>query len=225
VLIGASGNDKFVWKPGHGKDTVEGGAGSDTLVLHGSDADENIDISANGARVRFFRDVDAVTIDLDAVETIEFGARSGSDTVVVNDLTGTDLQEVDVDLASGTGGGDAQPDSVIVEGTGGPDVVEAQGDASLVSVLGLSAQVNITGGESGLDALTIDGLAGDDAVTASALAASGLALTVDGGQDDDVLSGGAGNDVLLGGDGDDVLIGGPGFDILDGGRGDNILIQ
>jgi Ca2+-binding RTX toxin-like protein len=224
VLIGGSGDDEFVWNPGDGRDTIEGRAGSDTLVFHGSDVGESFDLSANGTRVRLSRDVGAITADLAGVETIELVGGAGNDTVVVNDLTGTDLQEVGVDLGV-TSGGDAQPDSVIVHGTDGPDVVQIQGDASLVSVIGLSAQVDITGGEMDLDTLTIDAEAGDDAVTASSLAASGLALTIDGGPGNDVLGGGAGDDVLLGGEGDDVLIGGPGFDRLDGGPGNNILIQ
>ena len=45
------GNDTFVWNPGDGSDVVEGGAGTDTLVFNGSNANENIDISANGGRV------------------------------------------------------------------------------------------------------------------------------------------------------------------------------
>ena len=75
------------------------------------------------------------------------------------------------------------------------------------------------------DRLTINVLAGDDVVDATALAAAAIQLTADGGNDDDVLIGGDGNDVLLGGPGDDVLIGGPGADVIDGGAGDNVVIQ
>ena len=84
------------------------------------------------------------------------------------------------------------------------------GDASGTSVLGLAAQVNITGAEAANDRLTINALAGDDVVEASGLAAGAIQLTADGGDGDDVLIGGDGNDSLLGGAGDDVLIGGPG---------------
>ena len=51
-----------------------------------------------------------------------------------------------------------------------------------------------------------------------------LALTLEGGDNEDILLGGDGDDVLIGGDGDDVLIGNGGADTLDGGIGDNILI-
>jgi Ca2+-binding RTX toxin-like protein len=92
-------------------------------------------------------------------------------------------------------------------------------------VLGLAAQVNITGGETANDRLTINALAGDDVVEASGLVATAIALTADGGFGDDVLIGGDGNDTLLGGEDDDVLIGGLGLDILDGGPGGNVVIQ
>ena len=62
-------------------------------------------------------------MDLDDVESIDFRALGGADNVVVNDLSGTDLTEVNTDLAAvGGGAGDAQPDNVIVHGTNGDDV-------------------------------------------------------------------------------------------------------
>jgi Ca2+-binding RTX toxin-like protein len=104
-------------------------------------------------------------------------------------------------------------------------VVVVAGDASGTSVLGLAAQVNITGAESANDRLTVKALAGDDVVEASGLAAAAIQLTADGGDGDDVLIGSAGADTLTGGAGDDVLIGGLGQDVLDGGPGSNIVIQ
>jgi Ca2+-binding RTX toxin-like protein len=94
-----------------------------------------------------------------------------------------------------------------------------------VAVLGLAAQVNITGSEAANDRLTINALSGDDVVEASGLAAGAIQLTADGGFGDDILVGSDGADVLLGGDGDDVLIGGLGIDVLDGGAGSNVFIQ
>ncbi len=226
ALMGA-GDDTFVWNPGDDNDTLEGQAGGDTMLFNGANAAENIDISANGGRVLFFRNVANVLMDLNDVETIDFNALGGADSIVVNDLSGTDVVEVDTDLAGVLGGtaGDAQPDSVIVQGTNGDDVALAGGDASGVSVFGLAAQVNITGAEAANDRLTVNALAGDDVVEASGLAAGSIQLTADGGDGDDVLIGGAGDDVLLGGPGDDVLIGGPGNDVIDGGDGDDIEIQ
>jgi Ca2+-binding RTX toxin-like protein len=224
AFLGA-GNDVFQWDPGDGSDVVEGQDGSDTMLFNGSGASESIDIAANGGRVLFFRNVANVTMDLDDVETIDFRALGGADTTVVNDLSGTDVTEVRPALAGTGGGGDLQPDNVVVHGTNGDDVALVTGDAAGVSVLGLAARVTIAGAESANDRLTVNMLAGDDVVDASGLAAAAIQLTADGGGDDDVLIGGDGNDVLRGGPGDDVLIGGPGTDVIDGGDGDDIEIQ
>src|SRR6516164_2953796 len=59
-----AGDDTFVWNPGDGRDVAEGQDGTDTLVFNGAHINEKIDISANGGRVRFFRDVASVTMDL-----------------------------------------------------------------------------------------------------------------------------------------------------------------
>jgi Ca2+-binding RTX toxin-like protein len=226
AFLGA-GDDTFVWNPGDGSDVVEGQGGHDTLQFNGSNANENIDLSANGSRLRLFRDVGNVTMDVSGVEQVNVVALVGADTITVNDLSGTGVTDVNIDLAAipGTVTGDGQADTVIVNGTSGDDAIAVAGDATGASVLGLAARVNITGAEAANDRLVINALAGDDVVDASGLAAGAMQLTEDGGDGADVLIGGAGNDTLLGGAGDDVLIGGPGQDILDGGPGANILIQ
>jgi Ca2+-binding RTX toxin-like protein len=218
-----AGDDTFVWNPGDDNDTLEGQAGFDTMLFNGANVAENIDIAANGGRVRFFRNVASVTMDLDDVEGIDFNALGGADVVVVNDMSGTDLVEANLNLTEAANVAGA--DTVIVQGTNGDDVALIFGDAAGTSVLGLAAQVNITGADAANDRLTVNALAGDDVVEASALAAGAIQLTADGGAGSDVLIGGAGADVLAGGDGDDVLIGGPGIDVLDGGPGDNVVIQ
>jgi Ca2+-binding RTX toxin-like protein len=85
--------------------------------------------------------------------------------------------------------------------------------------------VSVSGAIAGSDRVTVNALAGGDVVDASGLTASAALLTIDGGNDDDVLIGGEGNDVLLGGEGDDVIIGGPGNDTIDGGLGDDVVLD
>ena len=94
ALMGA-GDDMFQWNPGDGNDTIEGQDGTDTMLFFGANVAENIDISANGGRVRFFRDVANVTMDLNDVEQIDFRALGGADNIVVGDLSGTDVKQVD----------------------------------------------------------------------------------------------------------------------------------
>ena len=60
-------------------------------------------MSANGGRVRFFRNVANITMDLNDVEAIDLNALGGADTVTVNDMSGTDLTAVNADLAAAIG--------------------------------------------------------------------------------------------------------------------------
>jgi Ca2+-binding RTX toxin-like protein len=223
AFLGA-GDDSFVWAPGDGSDAVEGQTGFDTLVFNGANVNERIDISANGGRVRFSRDVATVTMDLNAVEGIQLNALGGADTITVNDLTGTNLSQIAIDLGlpSGTGLGDGQADTIIVNATNGADVISVTTNNGVVRVTGLATALTISGFEAS-DRIVINGLGGDDAIDASGL--TGMLFTANGGDGDDVLIGSAGDDTLTGGAGDDVLIGGAGQDILDGGPGDNVIIQ
>jgi Ca2+-binding RTX toxin-like protein len=205
---------------------VEGQAGADTMQFNGANIAEKMDLSANGTRLRFTRDVANIVMDINGVEVINVTERGGADTTTINDLTGTGVALVQLDLAStpGSGTGDGAVDTVIVQATNAADVVTISGGPGSVAVDGLATRVVVFGSEA-TDSLVVNGLDGDDALTASGLAAGGVSLTLDGGDGDDVLVGSAGNDVELGGAGDDVLLGGPGQDILDGGTGNNIVIQ
>jgi len=226
ALMGA-GDDTFVWDPGDGSDVVEGQDGRDTMRFNGAAAAEHFDLSANGRRLRFFRDVGNITMDTAGVETVDVNALGGADTVTVHDLAGTDVTHVDANLGSTIGGtaGDGSADSVIVNGTAGADAISVRGGSGAARVSGLFTTVDVTGAEPAGDTLAIQGQDGNDVVNAAALDADAIGLAIDGGAGDDVLIGGSGNDTLTGGLGDDVLRGGPGLDTLDGGPGNNVLIQ
>jgi Ca2+-binding RTX toxin-like protein len=224
ALLGA-GDDTFQWDPGDGSDTVEGQDGTDAMTFNGSNINERMEASANGGRVRFTRDVAAIVMDLNDVETIVAKTLGGVDTVTVNDLSGTDVTNVVSDLAANGGGDDGAADNVIVNATNGDDVATITGNGPTAQVDGIAARVSLSGAVAGSDRLTVNGLQGDDVLDASGLAANSVLLTLDGGDDDDILIGGAGNDTLLGAAGDDVLLGGLGADILDGGPGDNVILQ
>jgi Ca2+-binding RTX toxin-like protein len=220
ALLGP-GDDTFVWNPGDGSDVVEGQAGTDTMVFNGANIAEHVDLSANGSRLRLFRDVATITMDTDGVERVNLNAFGGADTIAVGDLSGTAVTTVNLDL----GASDGAADSVIVDGTAAADGIAVAGTNGRAEVSGLAATVRITSSEIALDALTIAARAGDDTVDASAFDANTAKLKLDGGEGNDVLTGGSGDDVILGGPGDDVLKGGPGLDTLDGGPGNNVLIQ
>ncbi len=226
VAFMGDGNDVFVWNPGDDDDTVDGQDGFDTLLFNGAIISEKIEISANGSHARFSRDIANVTMDLTDVEAIQFNAFGGEDNIEVNDLSGTDVTEVRVNLAATIDGtsGDGKVDTITINATDGDDVIgvtkEANGD---VRVLGLASEVVISNFDAN-DRIVIRGLGGDDVIEASGLGTA-MALTADGGEGDDILVGSDGADVLSGGAGDDVLLGGAGLDVLDGGPGDNTVIQ
>jgi Ca2+-binding RTX toxin-like protein len=188
VLIGGAGDDTFVWNPGDGSDTIEGQAGNDTMLFNGANVAENVNLSANGSRLRFTRDVANITMDVNGVENVDFNALGGADTVTVGDLTGTGVTQVNLNLGASGGGGDGEADTVVVNGTNGNDNITVSGQGTSVSVDGLPATVNVTNAEGANDTLVVNALGGDDSVTADALPASAINLTVDGG---------AGNDKLL----------------------------
>src|SRR6266849_5786043 len=221
ALLG-NGNDTIVWNPGDGSDIVEGQAGTDTLVFNGANINENMDISANGQRVRLFRDVANITMDLDGVEHIQVNALGGADTITVNDLTGTDVTRVALDLSApaGSGQGDGQPDTVIVNGTAGDDQINIASSGASVVVNGLAAQVTIAGAEGGKDSLVINALAGNDIINASALNAGQINLTINGGAGNDTITGSRGNDLVIGSTGNDVALLGAGDDTFVWNPGD-----
>lgn len=218
-----TGDDTFQWDPGDGSDVVEGQGGFDTMLFNGSNAAEIYDISANGNRIRFARNIGNIVMDV-KVESIDLNTFGGADSVVVHNLKGTGLMELNTNLAIFGGGGDAQPDTVFVEGTTGNDTIDISGNATAVTVSGLATPVTISGAEVANDRLTILALGGNDVVDAQGMHADAIPVTLDGGPGHDTIFGGDGDDMILGGEGNDALNGGPGNDILDGGPGDDVEI-
>jgi Ca2+-binding RTX toxin-like protein len=224
ALLGA-GDDTFVWDPGDGSDKIEGQDGTDTMRFNGANVPERVALSANGNRLTFLRDPGRVTMDTAGVERVDFNALGGADVVFVGDLTGTGVTDVNVDLAGTLGGatGDGQADSVTVDGTNGNDTINVSGDASGVAVSGLAARVAIEHQEPN-DALAFNGFSGNDAISAAALAAQAITLTLDGGTGDDTIAGGKGIETLLGGDGNDSIDGNGGNDLALLGAGDDTFV-
>jgi Ca2+-binding RTX toxin-like protein len=230
ISMGA-GDDTFRWNPGNGSDVVEGGAGRDTLMFNGSDLPEIFGISANGDRVRLSRDLGNVTMDVKDVETIDVNALGGADKVVVNDLSGTDVEEIDLSLAAISGGnaGDGQLDSVIVNGGAAGERIPVQGTAGGILVNGGFAQGGslqyfmIIRAVEPADSLQINGNGGDDTIDASTLQTP-VTFRAEGRAGNDILLGSPGDDVLVGGDGNDAIDGNGGSDFAFLGAGDDSFI-
>jgi len=221
AFLGA-GDDSFTWDPGDGSDVVEGQAGSDVLLFNGAGVNERFDISANGPRVRFFRDVANITMDLDDVERISTQALGGADSAVVNDMSGTDLKNAEFDLEAAIGGnaGDGQPDSVTVRGSNANDAIGIAANAGAVDVTGLATAVKIEHSEAANDSLVVEALAGNDTINGG----DGADILL-GGSENDAIDGNRGNDVAFLGANDDSFTWDPGdgSDVVEGQDGVDTL--
>ena len=210
------GNDTFRWKAGDGNDVIEGQDGTDTLKFEATDANENLQISANAGRASVFRDVDNVVLDVNGVEQIDLLTRGGTDNVFVGDLTGTGITRVAIDLAT-----DGVADRVTATGSQVGDSIVVTGSAGAATVTGPQGQVVVTNADAGVDRLVVDGLAGNDLIDATALLANGMTFELRGGLGDDELRGSQGNDLVIGGDGADVARMGAGDDVFVWNPGDD----
>jgi Ca2+-binding RTX toxin-like protein len=174
------GADTFRWDNGEGSDVIEGQHGTDTMLFNGAAVAENVTMSANGGRLTFFRVQGNVTMDTNDVEIVDDNAIGGADTVTVNDLTGTDVTQTNIDLAGAFGGttGDNANDTVVVNGTNGDDNIAINGNGSGADVTGLATAVSVKHAEP-TDTLSVNTLAGADNVTTNGVAGV-LQVLVDG---------------------------------------------
>lgn len=227
------GNDVFVCSNGDGLDTVNGDGGTDTYQYAAAAGLGAIVIGPDSGRVVVDRQTEGGKASIDDVERIVLGGLIGFDAVKIEDLTGTDVKLVSIDLGS-TGGtaGDGQTDSVQLFGSGGNEIVTLAVAAGVISVKGLAAQVTIAHAES-LDGLSIDSGGGNDSVNAATVPLTAGQIYLTGGDGNDKLTGHAGfnaisgdggNDTLAGGAGNDSLLGGDGNDKIDGGLGNDGLL-
>jgi Ca2+-binding RTX toxin-like protein len=208
-VVADAGNDQVRVENVMLPTTVEGGDGSDTMVFTGSGAPEQVRLSADGPRAKL---TGATAIDIGAVERVDGVPLGGDDTVTLDDLTGTAVQDLRADLAAVRGGSapDAGADQVIINGGPKSDTANVLGGgAGSTFVLGLPAAVTIQRGDPARDRLTVDTLDGDDRIDASSLDTAPKLIA----------GGGAGNDTLFGSNAPDELEAGDGADFVDAGRG------
>ena len=106
---------------------------------------------------------------------------AAADSVTVNDLTGTDVTQTNLDLASALGGtaADGAVDNVVVNGTNGDDTIDIDGNGSGADVTGLATAVSVKHADPTPDRLSVHTLAGTDNVTANGVAGL-LQVLVDG---------------------------------------------
>jgi Ca2+-binding RTX toxin-like protein len=146
AFLGA-GNDTFVWNPGDGNDTVDGGNGFDTLDFRGANIAETIDISANHnpdgsvSGAQFIRPNPPGTIDLTDVERIQFEAQGvNADTITINDLTGTGVKQVAIDVGAGA-------DNITIKDVTGTDLKQVTIDLGKDDQAADTVNINSTNGD------------------------------------------------------------------------------
>lgn len=153
-LLGA-GDDVFRWDQGDGSDIVEGGSGFDEMLFNGFGAAEQFTLSANGERSSFTRVQGNIVMDMDNVEKVTVNALGGADTFTINDPSGTDITDIDINLGVG-GAGDGAIDTLFFNG--GNDFTVVDSGSGNLTILGLfDADVHITGFEAVNDLLVING--------------------------------------------------------------------
>lgn len=181
-ILGA-GNDVARWVPGEGNDNIDGGTGHDTLVFEGANANEKIAVSADGPHAILTRDVANIRMDMTDVDALDLVTFGGTDAVTLGDLSGTDLDQADIDLGAARGGAsDGVLDTITVKGTNKADHVHVTAVGSAVDVHGLHTGVQVTGAGT-RDQLQLNTGASNDKVSvndaARALITVGVALGAD----------------------------------------------
>ncbi|MDJ0688992.1 MAG: calcium-binding protein [Xenococcaceae cyanobacterium MO_188.B32] len=149
LKIGGDGDDRLIWNNGDGSDTMKGDDGFDVVEVNGAVEDgDDFELRANGERVEFERlNLGNFVLDVDNVEQFEINGLGGDDTLTVQDLTGTDVQQVIFNGGDGDDSLDASLTNVSVTADGG------DGDDTLIggnaddTLIGGNGNNTYTGGE------------------------------------------------------------------------------
>lgn len=96
TMIGGEGHDTLEWDNGDGSDLMSGGEGIDLIEVEGSltDGDEFV-LSQDGTTAIFDRvNLGQFTLTVDTSEEFEVSGEGGNDTLVVEDISATDVELV-----------------------------------------------------------------------------------------------------------------------------------
>ncbi len=248
-LAGGAGNDTILLddlsaRPIFGfgglGDTIDGGAGQDTLQVTSRFGASAIEFSASDNHVQATFD-GAPAADIVGIETINVAAGMAN-TVLIDDLSATDVQTVNVALPTGQFGlPDHAPQTVMVSGSSAGDTVtvtvggssgNAPGPLTFAATIhGVTETINVKNWDL-TDTVGFQGGDGNDTLTGPSFGSVALL----GGGGNDVISGGrlvdggVGDDTLSamvtgtisGGDGNDVIQGDD-LQLIDGGAGNDLI--
>lgn len=234
----ASGRD---WDSGTDGEQTVPADGTFTVVVNGGDGNDSVTVLAKNTEVA------SVVLNGGNDDDVLTGADSDD---ILNGDGGNDrlVGAKGTDLMNGGAGNDTMvwnngDGSDRINGDAGNDGTEVNGNATLGDAFTLEPEpggvkfkrTNLV--QFTLDTATerfeVNGLGGDDSLSASAGVGALTLLSVDGGAGVDTINGsdgadlilgGEGNDVLSGGGGDDRIVGDRGADVMNGGAGDDTLV-
>ena len=243
LVNGEDGNDTFHYRIGDGIDTMEGGAGIDTVnITDAAGIDSTLDVLYDGGLTTVEDgatfNIEVVHADLgDGVNTLSYAGSGAGVTVFLADgdapaviasgfdslrhvvnVTGTDTDDIlsgnsDVNTLIGLGGNDLFVATV----DDVSDVIDGgnQDDTADYSAYTQGLTVNL-----GAAAPIVVGGSGSTDANSDVLVSI---ENVTGGSGNDTITGNTVDNILNGGDGDDTLFGQAGNDELNGGLGNDSL--
>lgn len=112
TVIGGTAGDTIVWNPGDDNDTVDGGPGDDVVQFNGANIAESFAIARDGAGFTLQRNIAAVTVHAQGIETLRLATIGGADVVTTQPLAATRQEIVDA-------GTDAVIDTLSLDAAGG----------------------------------------------------------------------------------------------------------
>jgi len=225
-FIGGAGNDVIT-----GEETftggINGGAGDDRVVISAIAVGETLDGGAGVDTLQLISGLNTNGLIYDLASDVFTDANSTTDTILnFENVTGGGGDEAFIGNSAAN----------VIEGGDGADTIDGGAGNDTASYAGSNAGVVISlrdstasGGDADGDVLTdienlvgsalIDNLSGDNGI--NVLEGGGGDDVIVGFDGDDILSGGAGNDTLRGQGDNDMLSGGAGNDTVLGGLGDD----
>jgi len=233
-----SGSD---WNSATGGDQTVPADGTFSVVVNGGDGSDSITVLAKTTEIA------GATLNGDGGDDVLTGADS-DDTLAGGDGNDRLVGAKGTDTMSGGAGNDTLvwnngDGSDRIDGDAGNDGTEVNGSPTLGDIFTLAPEPGgVKFQRTNLVAFTLDtaterfqvnGLGGNDSLSANAGVGALTLLSVDGGagadtvngsDGPDLILGGEGNDVLGGGGGDDRIVGDRGNDTMNGGTGDDTLV-
>lgn len=186
VIDAGGGDDRIIWTIGDGDYVIDGGTGFDEVSLalnenNASDVDVSADANGNVVIV-----AGGEVLTLDGVEELSIAGAEGGSTIILGDLSATDIADSTVIFKGAANGADS------------PDLWDGSATNKRNKAFGFDGDDTLIGGSR---ADTLKGGNGNDT-----LIGNGAADKLIGGNGKDILNGGAGADEMIGGHGDDIYI-------------------